>query len=161
MCRCSRRPIALFINGWSTVFRSRGDFVRLIDFGDLPRTSSWRSTSSPSRGRTVHAGPDIILFINGLPLVLMELKNPADEDADIWKAYDQIQTYKEQIPDVFQHNDAPCVHTLYVDKPMKGHNLMQAIGRVNRVFRDKQGGLVVDYIGIANDLKQALKEHSQ
>ena len=44
--------------------------------------------------------------------------------------------------------DAPCVHTLYVDKPMKGHNLMQAIARVNRVFKDKQGGLVVDYIGI-------------
>lgn len=56
--------------------------------------------------------------------------------------------------------DAPCVHTMYVDKPMKGHNLMQAIARVNRVFRDKQGGLVVDYIGIANDLKDALKEYT-
>ena len=56
--------------------------------------------------------------------------------------------------------DAPCVHTLYVDKPMKGHNLMQAIARVNRVFRDKQGGLVVDYIGIANDLQHALKEYT-
>ena len=56
--------------------------------------------------------------------------------------------------------DAPCVHTMYVDKPMKGHNLMQAIARVNRVFRDKQGGLVVDYIGIANDLQQALKEYT-
>jgi type I restriction enzyme R subunit len=56
--------------------------------------------------------------------------------------------------------DAPCVHTLYVDKPMKGHNLMQAIARVNRVFRDKQGGLVVDYIGIASELKQALKEYT-
>ena len=56
--------------------------------------------------------------------------------------------------------DAPCVHTLYVDKPMKGHNLMQAIARVNRVFKDKQGGLVVDYIGIANELKVALKEYT-
>ncbi|MBA3998348.1 MAG: DEAD/DEAH box helicase [Candidatus Accumulibacter sp.] len=56
--------------------------------------------------------------------------------------------------------DAPCVHTLYVDKPMKGHNLMQAIARVNRVFRDKQGGLVVDYIGIANELKSALREYT-
>lgn len=56
--------------------------------------------------------------------------------------------------------DAPCVHTLYIDKPMKGHNLMQAIARVNRVFRDKQGGLVVDYIGIANELKSALKEYT-
>jgi len=56
--------------------------------------------------------------------------------------------------------DAPCVHTLYVDKPMKGHNLMQAIARVNRVFKDKEGGLVVDYIGIANELKSALKEYT-
>ena len=56
--------------------------------------------------------------------------------------------------------DAPCVHTLYIDKPMKGHNLMQAIARVNRVFKDKQGGLVVDYIGIANELKSALKEYT-
>ncbi len=57
--------------------------------------------------------------------------------------------------------DAPCVHTLYVDKPMKGHNLMQAIARVNRVFRDKQGGLVVDYIGIGNELKAAMREYTQ
>jgi type I restriction enzyme R subunit len=57
--------------------------------------------------------------------------------------------------------DAPCVHTLYVDKPMKGHNLMQAIARVNRVFKDKQGGLVVDYIGIGNELKAAMKEYTQ
>lgn len=56
--------------------------------------------------------------------------------------------------------DAPCVHTLYVDKPMKGHNLMQAIARVNRVFKDKQGGLVVDYIGIAQSLKAALKDYT-
>ena len=56
--------------------------------------------------------------------------------------------------------DAPCCHTMYVDKPMKEHNLMQAIARVNRVFRDKPGGLVVDYIGIANDLKKALKTYT-
>lgn len=56
--------------------------------------------------------------------------------------------------------DAPCTHTMYIDKPMKGHNLMQAIARVNRVFKDKQGGLVVDYIGIANELKQALKTYT-
>jgi type I restriction enzyme, R subunit len=57
--------------------------------------------------------------------------------------------------------DAPCCHTMYIDKPMRGHNLMQAIARVNRVFRDKQGGLVVDYIGIANELKQALKVYTE
>jgi type I restriction enzyme, R subunit len=57
--------------------------------------------------------------------------------------------------------DAPCLHTLYVDKPMRGHNLMQAIARVNRVFKDKPGGLVVDYIGIANELKAALADYIQ
>ncbi|MEI4473540.1 type I restriction endonuclease subunit R [Frigidibacter sp. MR17.24] len=57
--------------------------------------------------------------------------------------------------------DAPCMHTLYVDKPMKGHGLMQAIARVNRVFRDKPAGLVVDYIGVAAELKAALAHYSQ
>ena len=52
--------------------------------------------------------------------------------------------------------DAPCLHTIYIDKPMNGHNLMQAIARVNRIFGDKKGGLVVDYIGIAQDLKNAM-----
>ena len=54
--------------------------------------------------------------------------------------------------------DAPCLHTMYVDKPMRGHGLMQAIARVNRVFRDKPGGLVVDYLGLADELKQALAD---
>ena len=57
--------------------------------------------------------------------------------------------------------DAPCMHTLYVDKPMKGHGLMQAIARVNRVFRNKPAGLIVDYIGIASELKNALAHYSQ
>lgn len=57
--------------------------------------------------------------------------------------------------------DAPSMHTLYLDKPMKGHNLMQAIARVNRVYKDKDGGLVVDYIGIANDLKRALSLYTE
>ncbi len=56
--------------------------------------------------------------------------------------------------------DAPSMHTLYIDKPMKGHNLMQAIARVNRVYLDKPGGLVVDYLGIASDLKEALSFYS-
>ncbi|WP_031429743.1 type I restriction endonuclease subunit R [Methylomicrobium agile] len=56
--------------------------------------------------------------------------------------------------------DAPCMHTMYVDKPMQGHGLMQAIARVNRVFRDKPAGLIVDYIGIAQSLKSALAQYS-
>lgn len=57
--------------------------------------------------------------------------------------------------------DAPCLHTMYVDKPMQGHNLMQAIARVNRVYKDKPGGLIVDYIGIASDLKEALATYTE
>ena len=56
--------------------------------------------------------------------------------------------------------DAPPMHTMYIDKPMRGHGLMQAIARVNRVFRDKEGGLIVDYIGIAQNLKNALGQYS-
>ncbi len=57
--------------------------------------------------------------------------------------------------------DAPCLHTMYADKPMQGHGLMQAIARVNRVFRDKPGGLVVDYLGLAEQLKQALATYTE
>lgn len=56
--------------------------------------------------------------------------------------------------------DAPCLNTMYIDKPLKGHNLMQSIARVNRVFRDKEGGLIVDYLGIAEDLKSALSNYT-
>lgn len=56
--------------------------------------------------------------------------------------------------------DAPCMHTMYIDKPMRGHGLMQAIARVNRVFKDKPGGLIVDYIGIAQNLKKALGQYT-
>jgi type I restriction enzyme, R subunit len=57
--------------------------------------------------------------------------------------------------------DAPCLHTMYADKPMKGHGLMQAIARVNRVFRDKPGGLVVDYLGLAEQLRRALADYTE
>jgi type I restriction enzyme R subunit len=57
--------------------------------------------------------------------------------------------------------DAPAMHTLYIDKPMRGHNLMQAIARVNRVYAGKEGGLIVDYIGIATDLKKALSTYTE
>ncbi len=57
--------------------------------------------------------------------------------------------------------DAPCLHTMYLDKPMRGHGLLQAIARVNRVFRDKLGGLVVDYLGLAQELKLALATYTE
>ncbi|CAJ6887747.1 Type I site-specific deoxyribonuclease HsdR [Burkholderia pseudomallei] len=84
---------------------TRGDFVRLIDWAN-PTANEWLAVNQFSiKGPHHTRRPDIILFVNGLPLVLLELKNPADENADIWKAYDQIQTYKDQIPDVFQYNE--------------------------------------------------------
>ena len=56
--------------------------------------------------------------------------------------------------------DVPSMHTMYIDKPMQGHNLMQAIARVNRVFKDKSGGVVIDYLGILESLKKALKQYT-
>lgn len=82
-----------------------GDFVRLVDWSDTSRNEFWAVNQFSIKGTHHTRRPDIILFVNGLPLVLLELKNPADENADIWKAYDQIQTYKAQIPDVFQYNE--------------------------------------------------------
>jgi len=84
---------------------TRGDFVRLVDWSESARNEFWAVNQFSIRGPHHTRRPDIILFVNGLPLVLLELKNPADLTADIWKAYDQIQTYKEQIPDVFQYNE--------------------------------------------------------
>ncbi len=84
---------------------TRGDFVRLVDWVD-PSRNEWLAINQFSIKGTHHTRrPDVILFLNGLPIVLLELKNPADENADLWKAFDQIQTYKEQIPDVFQYNE--------------------------------------------------------
>ena len=97
------------VNGVPVQFQkdgeTRGDFVRLIDWMS-PEKNEWLAVNQFTiKGPKHTRRPDIVLFVNGLPLVLLELKNPADENADIWKAYDQIQTYKEQIPDVFQYNE--------------------------------------------------------
>src|SRR5690606_36988667 len=84
---------------------TRGDRVRLIDF-DVPGRNDWLavnqfSVQGPKRPRRL----DIVLFVNGLPLVVIELKNPADEEADIWAAFNQLQAYKEDIPDLFVYNE--------------------------------------------------------
>ena len=84
---------------------TRGDFVRLVDWADVSRNEFWAVNQFTVKGPHHTRRPDILLFVNGLPLVLLELKNPADQNADIWKAYDQIQTYKEQTPDLFQFNE--------------------------------------------------------
>jgi len=99
----------LLVNGVPVQYQqdgdTRGDFVRLIDWGDVSANRWLAVQQFTIKGARHTRRPDVILFINGLPLVLMELKNPADLHADIWKAYDQIQTYKEQIADVFVYNE--------------------------------------------------------
>ena len=99
----------LLINGVPVEYQkdgeTRGDFVYLMDFAN-PAANEWLAVNQFSiKGAKHTRRPDIILFVNGLPLVLLELKNPADLKADIWQAYQQIETYKEQIPDVFQYNE--------------------------------------------------------
>ncbi|MCE4059316.1 type I restriction endonuclease subunit R [Pandoraea sputorum] len=99
----------LLVNGVPVEYQkdgeTRGDFVKLIDFTNVS-ANEWLAINQFSiKGAKHTRRPDVVLFVNGLPLALLELKNPADQNADIWKAYDQIQTYKEQIPDVFQYNE--------------------------------------------------------
>ncbi len=99
----------LLVNGVPVQYQkdgdTRGDFVRLMDW-HKPEANTWLAVQQFTiKGPRHTRRPDIVLFINGLPLVLVELKNPADAHADIWKAYDQIQTYKEQVADVFTYNE--------------------------------------------------------
>jgi len=99
----------LLVNGVPVQFQkdgeTRGDFARLIDWQDVAANEWWAVNQFTVRGPHHTRRPDVVLFVNGLPLVLLELKNPADEQADIWKAFDQIQTYKAQVPDVFHYNE--------------------------------------------------------
>ena len=100
------------------------------------------------------------------------------EDPAAWQQHIRSKSGREQLANRFRDPvdslrvvlvrdmwltgfDAPSLHTMYVDKPMRGHGLMQAIARVNRVFRDKPGGLVVDYLGLAHELRQALRTYTQ
>ena len=89
--------------------RVRGDQVRVIDFDD-PANNDWLAvnqlTVTEDRNRR---RPDVVLFVNGLPLGIVELKNPADEDATIWTAWQQLQTYKAELPTLFSMNEALIV----------------------------------------------------
>ncbi len=83
-----------------------GDKARLVDFEDL-EANDWLAVNQFTVIDGQHnRRPDIVIFVNGLPLAVIELKNPADEDATIWKAFHQLQTYKLQIPDLFTYNEA-------------------------------------------------------
>lgn len=101
----------------------------------------------------------------------------SNKDPEEWKKYTGNKKYREDLAREFKDNnsefkiaividmwltgfDVPSMSTMYIFKPMKGHNLMQAIARVNRVFKDKEGGLIVDYIGIASALKAAMRQYT-
>ncbi|HWO56402.1 MAG TPA: HsdR family type I site-specific deoxyribonuclease, partial [bacterium] len=98
------------VNGVTVEFRRddgsiAGAQARLIAFDD-PEENDWLAVNQFTVVENKHnRRPDVVVFINGLPLAVIELKNPADEKADIWTAYNQFQTYKEQIPSLFVHND--------------------------------------------------------
>lgn len=87
---------------------TKGDFVKLIDFDNLNNNNFLIVNQFTIAGKNGNRRPDIIVFLNGLPISVLELKNAADEDADIWKAFEQIGTYKEELPDLFAYNLA-CI----------------------------------------------------
>ena len=104
----------MLVNGVEVEYREaegrvRGDQVRVIDFDD-PANNDWLAVNqfTVTEDRNTRR-PDVVLFVNGLPLGILELKNPADEDATIWTAYQQLQTYKSELPSLFSMNEALVV----------------------------------------------------
>jgi len=103
----------MMINGVSVEYEKdgekRGDKVKLIDFNNINNNQFLAVNQYTVKGIKQPRRPDIVIFINGLPLFVIELKNPADEKADIWAAFDQIQTYKEEIDALFTFNAATII----------------------------------------------------
>lgn len=99
----------LLVNGVPVSYQvdgeTRGDFAKLVDWGNVANNQFWAVKQFSVKGQRHTRRPDVVLFVNGLPLVVLELKNPADVNADIWMAYEQIETYKEQIPELFRTNE--------------------------------------------------------
>ena len=123
---------------------------------------------------------DALTALPGCPEVKIVMTGDLAKDPPAWSAAGHVTTklqrdaIKERMRDPadplkvvivrdmwLTGTDIPCLHTLYVDKPMRGHTLMQAIARVNRIFRDKPGGIVVDFIGIGDELRAAAKRYTQ
>lgn len=89
--------------------RMKGDFVKIIDFENRDNNNFLVVNQFTVQGKNRNRRPDIVAFINGLPIAVLELKNPADESADIWKAFEQMETYKEELPDLFSYNVASVI----------------------------------------------------
>ncbi|MYA61241.1 MAG: type I restriction endonuclease subunit R, partial [Dehalococcoidia bacterium] len=104
----------MLVNGVEVEYRDsggrvRGDLVRVIDF-DNPASNDWLAVNqfTVTEDRNTRR-PDVVMFVNGLPLGVIELKNPTDEDATIWTAWQQLQTYKSELPTLFSMNEALMV----------------------------------------------------
>ncbi len=131
---------------------TRGDFVRLVDWMSTA-SNDWLAVNQFSiKGPQHTRRPDIILFVNGLPLVLLVTKNPADENANVWKAYDQIQTYKEQIPDVFQTNEVLVIS----DGTEALMGLLSSDAERSIAWRTNDGS-VLDPLGEFNELQTLVR----
>ncbi len=103
----------LLLEGVKVEFKDEGkaktDYVQLVDFADVTNNQFLVVNQYTITGSKGNRRPDVIVFINGLPLAVIELKNPADESADIWSAYQQLQTYKDEVSDLFIFNEALVV----------------------------------------------------
>ncbi|MEW8693035.1 MAG: type I restriction endonuclease, partial [Candidatus Thiodiazotropha endolucinida] len=94
---------------WKEDGEEKSDHVQLVDFANVSNNQFLVVNQYTISGSKGNRRPDVLVFINGLPLAVIELKNPANEGADIWSAYQQLQTYKEEIPDLFIFNEALVV----------------------------------------------------
>jgi type I restriction enzyme R subunit len=153
-------PTGTFITCWWRGFRcntrrteKHGETsFSLIDWAETKK-NEWLAINQFSiKGPHHTRRPDIILFVNGLPLVLLELKNPADQNADIWKAYHQVQTYKEQIPDVFQYNEVLIIPTA------ARHGLGSLSANAERFMQWRTiDGTTLDPLGQFNELETLVR----
>ncbi|MFH5804977.1 type I restriction endonuclease subunit R [Alienimonas sp. DA493] len=150
------------------VCMSRDICVSLFD-EIVQRRPEWAGTKLTKDGQAVGWNPDdgaVRVIMTGTATDKEELRRHTHSKAQKERLARRFKDPDDPLKLVIVRDmwltgfDAPCCHTMYVDKPMHGHSLMQAIARVNRVFRDKQGGLVVDYIGIAAELKKALRTYT-
>jgi len=103
----------MLLNGISVEVKtddsSKGEVVKLVDFHDINNNDFLVVNQYTIKGTKGNRRPDIVVFINGLPISVIELKNPADENADIYKAFNQIQTYKDELEDLFIYNEAAII----------------------------------------------------
>ena len=145
-------------------YKSEGEIITHLQGHQLIRNCSYLSDSSCKSNIRQVDEHELIFESNYDNWHVLEHTRLIDRDK--FRSRNIYSWHKDKLKIVIVRDmwltgfDVPSLHTMYVDKPMRGHGLMQAIARVNRIFKDKPAGLVVDYIGIAQNLKQALSQYS-